>query len=424
MSKENSFCYKLVALIMVLALLVPVLAACGDDEEETATTPSTTTPVATTPTNTTPSATTPAATAPTPTVSKDPVKIGVLCSWSGPAAQAGQMFATPAISLVEYQLQKAGGILGGRPVKFITYDDGSSVAGTQGGFTKLVMNDKVSAIVMGGAMVSTLSASSELAEKFKVPYFSISTTPPDITDRPYTVRAGYPSGEKVYMQIADFIVEQLKPNKVALLSDDLEDYHRFSAMMKSRLEDAGVKIVYDQFIGTAVTDFSPYITRIKYEEPDVLVRLSSITPNFTNLLKQVKELGGWGQMKFVSTTAAAITDPATIAAAPPSGCYSWGLWAPGMNNPGSKQFEQDFAESGIRGVPRYFAQGYMAIWGAIKAIELAGIDDPEKVAQAARSGHLEWESPAGLLQIDTNGEMNLTGYIFAFKDGQLVLASE
>ncbi len=90
--------YKLAALILVLALLAPVLAACGDDDGETSTvtatrtvtatptptataprptTPAATTPPATTPRPTTPAATTPAAT-PTPTPTPKRVPTGTI----------------------------------------------------------------------------------------------------------------------------------------------------------------------------------------------------------------------------------------------------------------------------------------------------------------------------------------------------------
>ena len=42
---------------------------------------------------------------------------------------------------------------------------------------------------------------------------------------------------------------------------------------------------------------------------------------------------------------------------------------------------------------------------------MAGTDDPDKVAQALRSGNLEWDSAWGPLRIATNGigEVNMHG---------------
>jgi hypothetical protein len=43
----------------------------------------------------------------------------------------------------------------------------------------------------------------------------------------------------------------------------------------------------------------------------------------------------------------------------------------------------------------------------LHAMELAGTDDPVAVAQAARSGNLEFDTPAGISRIQTNGYTNL-----------------
>ncbi|MFA4837197.1 MAG: hypothetical protein WC749_14160, partial [Dehalococcoidia bacterium] len=125
MHQESSFRYKLAALVLVLALIVPVLAACGDDDEATTpvkTTPATTTPAATTPVATTPTAiTTPTATAiPAATQNLGPIKIGILEDWSGPGAGAGWL-ADGVLGLMKWQLEKEGGLLVSgirRPVEF------------------------------------------------------------------------------------------------------------------------------------------------------------------------------------------------------------------------------------------------------------------------------------------------------------------
>ncbi len=46
---------------------------------------------------------------------------------------------------------------------------------------------------------------------------------------------------------------------------------------------------------------------------------------------------------------------------------------------------------------------YNCFWTALKAIELAGTDDADKVAQALRSGNLEWDSAWGHLRIPPDG---------------------
>ena len=60
---------------------------------------------------------------------------------------------------------------------------------------------------------------------------------------------------------------------------------------------------------------------------------------------------------------------------------------------------------------------YNTIWVAIKAIELAGADDPGKVAQALRSGNLEFDSAWGPLRVDAEGKPKLSVMMAQVQEG-------
>jgi hypothetical protein len=60
------------------------------------------------------------------------------------------------------------------------------------------------------------------------------------------------------------------------------------------------------------------------------------------------------------------------------------------------------------------------IW-AVKAIELAGTDEPEAVARAARSGNLTWDGPQGRLTIGKDGEVTPKNRLIAVvEDGKMI----
>lgn len=83
--------------------------------------------------------------------------------------------------------------------------------------------------------------------------------------------------------------------------------------------------------------------------------------------------------------------------------YLAALWIPGSGDPGMKAFEDAWMQK-YKSLPNpnhtYY---YNCFWTVIKAMELAGTDDPVKVAQALRSGNLELDSGWGHLRIPTNG---------------------
>ena len=97
-------------------------------------------------------------------------------------------------------------------------------------------------------------------------------------------------------------------------------------------------------------------------------------------------------------------------------------WLPGLDNPGSKKFEQDY-QAMFNQVPDSAMElMYEPIWCAIEAIKLAGTDtDREAIAQAARSGNLAWETPLGYIRWGTDVEPIVKSQLLAeVKNGKMV----
>jgi len=414
MPHKSSLWYKFAALLLVLALLLPILAACGEEEEKIPTPTLTTTP---TPTATPSQTATPT---PTPTPS-GPVKIGAIMAWTGTMAMAG-VLADQVIAVVEDQVKKRGGILGGRDLQIIKQDSRSALAYVLAGWTKLALENKVSLVIFGGTQASEVVASTDMAEKYKILYVNFAPYPVDLTERPYTIRStSYATATED--SVEEFVLTQLKPKTVAMiLDDDAENRKREDALL-ARLEAAGVKVVSYQLVPPATTDLSPYLSRAKYANPDLLLGAHASEEYIMTTFKQIMELGGWGDMKYLQVGAAG-GSPSVTRMPGAEGAYLWALWVPGLPYPAAKKFEQDYMEKHGRMPGSTHAFFYFTLWTAIHAIELAGTDDPAKVAEAARSGKLQWDSPSGPCTIGTDGETNLKGHMVQVgKGGNLIVVS-
>jgi len=106
------------------------------------------------------------------------------------------------------------------------------------------------------------------------------------------------------------------------------------------------------------------------------------------------------------------------------GWYLWTIWIPGLDNPGSVKFVNDyqamFGKQPIANEVYY----YNCLWTAIYAIKLAGTDtDLVKIAQAARSGNLEWDTPMGHAHYMPDGSTGLRPVVTQIVDGKLVLVN-
>jgi len=385
------------ALSLLLLILLP---ACGKEEEKT--------PTATTLATSTPAPTaTPVATA-TPTTtptSAGPVKIGVISSWSGPLAMSGGI-ADQVIAVVERQMEDMGGILGGRQVKFVRGDDGSTLAGDVGQARKLALEEKVDMLTFGGFSGACFNAVAQAAEELKIPYISPATIY-DVAAMKYTICL-FTSAPYIDRE-ANFVIEYVKPKTVAYLAYDALDAHQQLdgeggvVGCRERWKAAGIDIVYEQYFPPDTMDFSPYLAKIKYENPDLVGIMCNNLVQAITINKQVMELGGWGDMKvyhFASASGGqkAISLPAAL------GNYVALEWIPGSDEPGMKAFDDAFKKTLGRSPTPDLAYYYNDFWTGIKAIELAGTSDREKVAQSMRSGNLEWDSAWGPLRIGPDGK--------------------
>lgn len=182
--------------------------------------------------------------------------------------------------------------------------------------------------------------------------------------------------------------------------------------VKQATDAAGIKTVYEQYYSLSTLDFTPYLTKIKYEKPEVLL-FTQLQEGAITVAQQIMELGGWGDIQVVSL-------PAALFARNKAGAEGWmvvAFWIPGLDNPGSRKFEEDFQAVNGRAPDANQAYYYTCLWTAIHAIELAGTDDRIEVAKAARSGNLKWDAPSGSVRITPEGMTDLDAIIVEIQKG-------
>jgi len=381
-------------------LLLVLLPACGGGGGK-----GTSTPTANPSQTPTPTATPELTATPTPT-SAEPVKIGAIIAWSGPMAMSG-VLVDQVIALVEEQVKNIGGILGGREVKFIKGDDRGATAESAAQAKKLALDDKVSVLTLGGESAAQFTAVADVAEQLKVPYVAMSTIY-GLASGKYKYSACLYTHEPAIARIANFLIDVVKPKTVAFLAYDAEDSHSFLNGAegvvgdRDRLKAKGIDIIYEEYFPQDTMDFSSYLTKIKYLKPDVLVSILNSTGQSVTINKQIMELGGWGSMKYYNATETGAA-PAAINIPSAVGTYVSVLWLAGSDEPGMKAFEDAFKQKYNRLPDPALTYFYNCFWTAIKAIELAGTDDPGKVAEALRSGNLAWDSAWGPLRIPPDG---------------------
>ena len=354
----------------------------------------------------------------TPTSSSSgPVKIGAIASWSGAMAVTGGL-ADKVISLVEKQVKDRGGMLGGREMKVVRYDNAGSVAQGAAGVKKLVFDDKVSAITMGGVSGAEFDAIATAAEEAKVLFVAFGTVD-DLAKYKFTVN-GTVQRDAYVPQLINFALKIVQPKTAAYLGAESSDSNARIAGLKGGLEKAGVKTVFEQHFPATTIDFSPYLTKIKYENPDLLFLDTGQNEAYVNVATQIKELGGLGNTKVLGTPALEYARKQAAA----EGWYEFALWVPGVEYPEAVKFYNEYKAMHGSAPSSSQVYNYNCLLVAIAAIELAGTDtDLVKIAEVTRSGNLELDTPMGRAHYTPDGQSGLGVVIAQIKEGQLVLVN-
>jgi len=325
-------------------------------------------------------------------------------------------------AVIQDQLKDMGGILGGRQVEFVKGDDGGSLAGDVSAAKKLTLQDKVDILCFGGFSGATFNAVADAAEELKIPYIS----PGDIFDGPnMKYNISIYTNTVITARVANFVMEYVKPKTVAWLAFEDQAMHYQLDGIPGRVEDVGARklwkeqgidIIYEQYFPVDTQDFSPYLTKIKYEKPDLAILECNSPAQQLTINKQIMELGGWGDIKVFnaassSSSQRAVSMPAML------GNYISVEWMAGSDEPGMKAYEDAFKKVHGRSPSSDLAYYYNNFWTAIHAIELAGTTDHDKVAQAMRSGNLEWDSAWGPLRIAQDGNGTPTLSVVQVQEG-------
>ncbi len=230
------------------------------------------------------------------------------------------------------------------------------------------------------------------------------------------------SSEPLIARVANFLIDVVKPERVAWLAYDNEDSHGMIDGVKGisgfreRLKAKGIDVVYEEYFPMDSTDLSSFLTKVKYVKPDILISFTSEVGQACAICKQMEELGGWENIKYFNSTETG-TAKAVTKMQGSIGTYTAVLWLPGSDEPGMKSFEDVFVQHYGHAPTPELTYFYNVLWTAIKAIELAGTTDRDKVAEALRSGNLEWDSAWGPLRMSADGIGEMNGMVAQIQDG-------
>jgi branched-chain amino acid transport system substrate-binding protein len=218
------------------------------------------------------------------------VKIGVLGSLTGIQAVFGQGNLSGA--QIVFDEVNAGGGIHGRRIEIVSVDDESTPARSIAGFRRLVDDDRVFAVfgpsssAIGQAMEPTLRAAAA------VPVFISIFSSPSATEphKSNVFRTGPLNDRLQGMALADFVLDVLHGQKVALAQQTDEYGRRGGQSLTERLRERGKPLVMTEVFNLTDTDFTAQLLRMRPAAPDVLVIYGFPAPAAT-ITRQARQLG-------------------------------------------------------------------------------------------------------------------------------------
>lgn len=312
------------------------------------------------------------------------VKIGYNAPLSGPAAAWG-LPGLEGTGLWLEEVNAAGGIkAGGKSykVEIVEFDNEGDAGKALLGARKLILEDKVKAMLMLGGAESAVVQPFVTKEKI-ITFVLIAS---DISkDRPYLmdVTDNFP----VYHLLHTQYIGEAYPNakRAAILSQDDEIGLAAIAWSEAGFDAAKIEVTYSKPFGLDTTDFAPIVTAALATKPDIL-SMGASYPEFQALILEQAFTQGW---KGIITSAC--WDFKAITAKVP---VEWMQGAvsgfPDFDDPKLTKKQNEFYAKWHAKYPDHgFSEIVWEYMGGLEVwkfgVEKAGSVDSEKVYQALKS---------------------------------------
>jgi branched-chain amino acid transport system substrate-binding protein len=220
----------------------------------------------------------------------DAIKIGHLTPLTGFLGALGA-YAQLGIRMAEEEINAAGGVMGRKLA--ITSEDSVNPATAATKAQRMLDQDGV-AFLMGEINSASALTIMQVAERNKRLFMQIGARSDALRGKncnKFTFHVDIPSTVMVNAVGKALVRDNMmKDKRFFTLTADYIFGHDLARAAKSFFDANGGKLIGDELVATDVTDFSPYLLKIRQAKPDVVC--SNLAGNqVTNLVKQYAEFG-------------------------------------------------------------------------------------------------------------------------------------
>ena len=347
------------------------------------------------------------------------IKIGVYLPLTGQNAFGGQL-ELDGVNLAHKQMPE---VLG-QKIDLVVMDNKSDKMEAANAVKRLIDRDKVAAII--GTYGSSLAmAGGEVAELAKIPVVGTSCTNPLVTQgKVYYFRACFIDPYQG-AGAATYAIKDLGAKKAAILKEVSNDYAVGLASFFNRsFKKLGGEVVANLNYNADDKDFTAQLTEIISKKPEVLF-IPAYFAEGAIIMKQARELGA--TFRIMGGDAMDNPETVTIGGSAVEGflhtTFPYDMTMPDMNET-AKKFTENWKAAYPDKEPNVNAAlGYTCYMMFIKALEVAGSDDREKVT-AALAGLKDFPAVTGMLTINETHDAEMPIGVIEIKGGKRVYLGE
>jgi len=319
--------------------------------------------------------------------SKEPVTIGAIEILSGPNNRYGIAIKN-GFDLALDEVNKAGGVLGGRPLE-IAYEDSAGNKEQAINAARQLIGAKKVPLILGPTLSNEMFAAGPVVNGRKIPIVGTSTTAIGITAiGPYVFRTAMPEADVIPVTLKT-AKEKLGIKKVAVMygNDDAFTKSAYD-VMKAALEKLGIETLTTETFGSKDTDFSAQLTKIKSLNPDAIV-VSALVEAASGILLAKKALGFPPSVRVIGGNGFNSPKLGEIAGDAADGTLVGSPWFIGKQDPANQAFVAAYRAKYGDSPDQFAAQAYDTLKLVAKAITTAGEPDPEKIKDALQKTSVE-----------------------------------
>jgi branched-chain amino acid transport system substrate-binding protein len=316
--------------------------------------------------------------------SKEPIKLGAIEVLTGPNNRYG-IPAQRAFDLAVEEINKAGGVLGGRPLTVAYEDSAGNKDQAMNAARKLIGRDKVP-LILGPTLSNEMFAVGPVVNERKIPIIGTSTTATGITAiGPWVFRTAMPESDVIPVTLKT-ARDRLGIKKVVVMyaNDDAFTKSAYD-VMKDSLAKLGVETLATETFSGKDTDFTAQLTKAKNLNPDAIV-VSGHVDAASGIILQGRQLGIDKKVRFIGGNGFNSPKLAEIAGPAADGTLVGSPWFIAKKDEVNQNFVKAYNAKYGDDPDQFAAQAYDTMYLVAKAINAAGGTDPDKLREALQSG--------------------------------------